>query len=258
MKKSRSFRRQLFSGFLLVSLIPLLICSAMLLQIFRLRMTGDAETQAAQALETSLLALDSLDEGVRGAAATLQQNFSVSRALFDDQADDTVVNNLLFHAAGDARSYARFDLYDISGRWRYSTQTAPDDRFLPTDWGILHEAAQAKNGRLVYIAGEESSSDQVLHGAVLLMLTQGKRKLSRRCIELIVQCIVQGVAIDGQQGAAHGNTQPFCGGIFIYCRHIQGHSSHSSSDGYSTKNGEGIALPTQETYASFLMTSWPL
>ena len=67
MKKSRSFRRQLFSGFLLVSLIPLLICSAMLLQIFRLRMTGDAETQAAQALETSLLALDSLDEGVRGA-----------------------------------------------------------------------------------------------------------------------------------------------------------------------------------------------
>ena len=24
------------------------------------------------------------------------------------------------------------------------------------------------------------------------------------------------------------------------------------------KNGEGIALPTQETYASFLMTSWPL
>lgn len=168
MKKSRSFRRQLFSGFLLVSLIPLLICSAMLLQIFRLRMTGDAETQAAQALETSLLALDSLDEGVRGAAATLQQNFSVSRALFDDQADDTAVNNLLFHAAGDARSYARLDLYDISGRWRYSTQTAPDDRFLPTDWGILHEAAQAKNGRLVYIAGEESSSDQVLHGAVLL------------------------------------------------------------------------------------------
>ena len=58
--------------------------------------------------------------------------------------------------------------------------------------------------------------------------------------------------------SSHGNTQPFCGGIFIYCRHIQGHSSHSSSDGYSTKNGEGIALPTQETYASFLMTSWPL
>lgn len=168
MKKPRSFRRQLFGGFLLVSLIPLLICSAMLLQIFRLRMTGDAETQAQQALETGLSALDSLDAGLRGAADSLQQSYSVSRALFDDQAEDTVVNNLLFHAAGDARSYARFDLYDISGRWRYSTQTAPDDRFLPTDWGILHEAAQSVDGGLVYIAGEETSSEQVLRGAALL------------------------------------------------------------------------------------------
>ena len=34
--------------------------------------------------------------------------------------------------------------------------------------------------------------------------------------------------------------------------------SHPLNDGCSIKNGEGIALPTQETYASFLMTSWPL
>ena len=168
MKKTHSFRRRLFGGFLLVSLIPLLICSAMLLQIFRLRMSGEAETQAAQAMETGVQALDSLDTGLRGAADALQRNFSVSRALFDDQADDTLVNNLLFLAAGETRSYARCDLYDISGRWRYSTQNAPEERFLPTDWGILHEAAQARDGSLVYTAGEEASSEQVLRGAALL------------------------------------------------------------------------------------------
>ena len=168
MKKTHSFRRRLFGGFLLVSLIPLLICSAMLLQIFRLRMSGEAETQAAQAMETGVQALDSLDTGLRGAADALQRNFSISRALFDDQADDTLVNNLLFLAAGETRSYARCDLYDISGRWRYSTQNAPEERFLPTDWGILHEAAQARDGSLVYTAGEEASSEQVLRGAALL------------------------------------------------------------------------------------------
>ena len=41
MKKPHSFRRKLFAGFLLVSLIPLLICSAMLLQIFRLRLSDN-------------------------------------------------------------------------------------------------------------------------------------------------------------------------------------------------------------------------
>ena len=38
MKKRHSFRRRLFAGFLLASLLPLLLCSAMLLQIFRLRL----------------------------------------------------------------------------------------------------------------------------------------------------------------------------------------------------------------------------
>lgn len=37
-----SFRRRLFVAFLAVSLVPLLLCSAMLLQIFRLRMTDAA------------------------------------------------------------------------------------------------------------------------------------------------------------------------------------------------------------------------
>ena len=42
-------------------------------------------------------------------------------------------------------------------------------------------------------------------------------------------------------------------GIDVYKRQVT-----LLCDGCSIKNGEGIALPTQETYASFLMTSWPL
>ena len=40
---SRSFRNRLTAAFLAVSLVPLLLCSAMLLQLFRLRMTNDAQ-----------------------------------------------------------------------------------------------------------------------------------------------------------------------------------------------------------------------
>ena len=38
MKKRHSFRRRLFAGFLLASLLPLLLCSAMLLVIFLVRL----------------------------------------------------------------------------------------------------------------------------------------------------------------------------------------------------------------------------
>lgn len=169
MKKSSSFRRQLFAGFLIVSLVPLLICSAMLLQIFRFRMTDNAGTQAAQALDDSLAALDLLDGGIREAVQSLRGAPVVSDALFKDGSaiEDTVVNSQLFHASGDVKSYARLDLYDISGNWRYSTQTAPASLSLPVNWGILHEAAQAAH-ELVYRAGEESGSNAVLQAAVLL------------------------------------------------------------------------------------------
>lgn len=168
MKRSYSFRKRLFAGFLIVSLVPLLICSAMLLQIFRLRMTSSADTQSEQALDESILALDRLDGGIRGAVQALRGDRVVSQALFDERAEDTLVNGKLFRASGEAKNFARLDLYDISGLWRYSTQTAPASLRLPTSWGILYEAAQAAENELVYIAGEQPSSDAVLQGAALL------------------------------------------------------------------------------------------
>ena len=168
MKRSYSFRKRLFAGFLIVSLVPLLICSAMLLQIFRLRMTSSADTQSEQALDESILALDRLDGGIRGAVQALRGDRVVSQALFDERAEDTLVNGKLFRASGEAKNFARLDLYDISGLWRYSTQTAPASLHLPTSWGILYEAAQAAENELVYISGEQPSSDAVLQGAALL------------------------------------------------------------------------------------------
>ena len=46
-----SFRQRLNAAFLAVSLVPLLLCSALLLQIFRLRMTADQQQNAQQQLD---------------------------------------------------------------------------------------------------------------------------------------------------------------------------------------------------------------
>ena len=55
---SRSFRNRLTAAFLAVSLVPLLLCSAMLLQLFRLRMTGDAQKDAEERLDRVGVLLD--------------------------------------------------------------------------------------------------------------------------------------------------------------------------------------------------------
>ena len=135
-----SFRQRLNAAFLAVSLVPLLLCSALLLQIFRLRMTADQQQNAQQQLDGACYAVD------------LQKSRTVLRALSGGQADSAAVYSVLFDATEPVRRFARFDLYDADGTLRYSTQTAPEEQMLSTSWGVLQEAAQEEPGVIVYCA----------------------------------------------------------------------------------------------------------
>lgn len=78
------------------------------------------------------------------------------QALFREEAEDSKVYAQLFQATESLRSFGTFHLYDISGCWRYSTQSAPENRSLPTNWGILYRAAHVP-GSVVYDAAQEST-----------------------------------------------------------------------------------------------------
>lgn len=69
-----SFRQRLNAAFLAVSLVPLLLCSALLLQIFRLHMTADQQQNAQQQLDGACYAVDTMHEGLASAAAALQKS----------------------------------------------------------------------------------------------------------------------------------------------------------------------------------------
>lgn len=171
MKKllSGSFRSRLFVAFLAVSLVPLLICSAMLLQAFRLRLMGEAERDAAEYLNGVSQTMDTVWEGVSHATAQLRDDALVLRALAGEGGEDTDVYGKLFDATSDLRAYARFDLYDSQGNWRYSTLTAPLEERLPTNWGVLYAAAREDEG-LTFIACQDvtDTGSPLLQGAAAL------------------------------------------------------------------------------------------
>ena len=105
-----SFRRRLNGAFLAASLIPLLLCSVLLLQTFRLRMRSSEEQTAQQQLTAAENALDLLQDGFTKTVEALQQNQLVTQALFDDSAEDSKVYNQLFQATEALRSFASFHL----------------------------------------------------------------------------------------------------------------------------------------------------
>ena len=120
-----SFRQRLNAAFLAVSLAPLLLCSALLLQIFRFRMTADQQQNAQQQLSSACHALNTMQDGILSAAENLQRDGLVTRALAGAQEDSAKVYSSLYTATAAVRSTARFDLYSADGTLLYSTQAAP-------------------------------------------------------------------------------------------------------------------------------------
>ena len=170
-----SFQVRLFAAFLATALVPLLICSAMLLQIFRLRTANAAAAEAREYLTGVLHALEEGYSGFSTAAAALREDPLVLDALSGGTVADTQVYSRLFEAAGGARDYARFDLYDAQGVCRYSTRTAPAAQRLSTHWGVLQKAPDT--GGIAFSAGEEVSgeSSPLLQGAAVITDRDGQR-----------------------------------------------------------------------------------
>lgn len=169
MRRTPSFRRRLSAGFLTASLIPLLACSAMMLQIFRLRMAGEAEREMEEYLSASSAALDAAFDAFAQAAGRLQSSAVAAAALAGDGAEDTLVNGELFDAAGEARSCAVFDLYDLQGRRRYSTRRMAGEEQLPTTWGVLYAASEQGEPLNFTACGDVTETDSpLLQGAARL------------------------------------------------------------------------------------------
>ena len=163
-----SFRQRLNAAFLAVSLVPVLLCSALLLQIFRLRMTADQQQNAGQQLDGACHALSSMQEGLQEAASTLGGSETVLGALSGGWENSASVYSILYDATEDVRRFARFELYDAEGTLRYATQTVIGAQTLPVSWGILKEAADRDT--IVYSASIDPTDldAPVLRGAVRL------------------------------------------------------------------------------------------
>lgn len=171
----RSFRNRLFVAFLVASLTSLLICSAMLLQIFRLRLTDAAVTESRGYLNNVLHAMDTVYDGFEDSAAVLQNDSLVAEALAQGGGEEIQVYNRLFDATEGMRSYARFDLYDREGCWHYSTQNAPVQKQMPTNWGALHAAAEGS--KLTFVACKDVTdvNEPLLQGSALLSDGDGRQ-----------------------------------------------------------------------------------
>lgn len=152
----RSFKNRIFITVLLVTLLPLLFCDVLMMQIQRIRNESSLAGEAKQQLTSLEDALDDTCLSCRQAAGALCSSTMVRSALRQGNGSSRVVYQYLSRKTSQMRDYARFDIFDRYGNCLYSTDSPLPKDTLITNWGILYAAGQTNE--LAFRSGTGTSS----------------------------------------------------------------------------------------------------
>lgn len=159
-----SFRTKLLYGFLLIGIIPLFVCTFLMLGVFKIALISDTQESTAMQITVISEDADRLFADCEQVMAAIGQSPLVKSALEGNTAVSSPdIYGVLYTACAQLRSDADFSVYNAGGTRLYSTAMSSVSAFLPTDWGILY-AAETQSGivyRGVYTDSRSGSQERL-------------------------------------------------------------------------------------------------
>ena len=149
----RSFRNRIFVAMLAATLLPLLVCGGLMLNLQVVRSQESLAQESHAQLAALGAALDDFRETCRDIAGSLADSTVVHSALRRGGGDSRTLYQVLYRTTEPLRPYARFDIYDGQGVCCYTTASAPPSGELDPGWGVLWDAGQEDG--LALRAGED-------------------------------------------------------------------------------------------------------
>lgn len=134
----KSFKRELFLGLFLVALIPGIVISVLLVEVFKSRLASDYETEATSQVQAVTETL----ENYFGEIDTTQQKIIKNKKIVSgiketDSWEKNKAYTQLYDTTENARNYARYNVYDAEGNCVFTTSSTGFSESMPTYWGIL-------------------------------------------------------------------------------------------------------------------------
>ena len=120
----RSFRNRIFVAMLAATLLPLLVCGGLMLNLQVTRSQESLAQESHAQLAALGGALDDFRDACRDIARTLSDSTVVRSALRRGGEDSRTLYQVLFRTAESLRPYARFDIYDRQGVCHYRQHPA--------------------------------------------------------------------------------------------------------------------------------------
>lgn len=166
--RNLSFRNKLLLAFLLIGVVPLLISTLLMLNIFRVTLAGNARDAAQAELDGAVRALDTLlGEGVETLHDLAGDGLVCAELSEPGSQPPQSVYDALYTLSSGLRGQADFALYSAQGELLFTTGTGSAAE-LGTHWGLLNAAAQADSCAFSGDGGYMLAAKALLDGDVPL------------------------------------------------------------------------------------------
>lgn len=188
MKKGISFKLRVLLGCLLVAILPLLLCSFVILNVFETTLSRVTLWEGARLAEQATAQLHNLFTACEEAGRRVSQNKTLADELLSHPAENRapLLYQELYRAGTGSPASMRLFLYDSGGQCRYTTESSGNGAPLSLDWGVLRQARQSsgmvycdvesylepENGTLLRTAQAVRTNGGALVGYLVIELTE--------------------------------------------------------------------------------------
>ncbi len=140
----RSFKNRIFVTVLLVTLLPMLLCDVLVMQLAIGNSQELLDQQAVNELQLLEEELESMMEQTDALTRELAESTVVRSALRRGGSDSKLLYQVLYQESAQLRDYAVAQVYDSEGRRLYSSDSSQLEVQLPTGWGALRSAGDSQ------------------------------------------------------------------------------------------------------------------
>lgn len=141
----KSFKRELLACFLIVALLPMILCCAFLIQMFKAKLASDYQKQDMEQAATIDRRMTELFRDFGEVTERIGDDAAIQASMAGKGSRNAVYSSLYEVTAG-IRETAQFDLYSREGICQYSTGTGMVHTQMPVYWGIIKVAAAHPEG----------------------------------------------------------------------------------------------------------------
>lgn len=165
-----SFKRELLLNFLVVALLPLVLSSAFLIQMFKIKLASDYRKKDMEQAVTIEHRLTGLFQDFDNVTGKLSQDEKIATDMSSPGGwNRNAVYSILYDETSDLRNQAQFDIYSNDGVCQYSTGTGMFHTQLPAYWGILKVAAAHPDEMIIRREKEHLGESDILMRAVRMI-----------------------------------------------------------------------------------------